>query len=33
MVLIQWCVHGGNLTLAKGIIECIVEHGGADPKA
>ena len=29
-VLIQLSVHGGDLTLAKGIIERIVDHGGAD---
>ena len=29
-VLIQRPVHGGDLTLAKGIIERIVDHGGAD---
>ncbi len=33
MVLIQLRVHGGDLALAKGIIERIVEHRGVDAEA
>jgi hypothetical protein len=32
MILIQRCVHRGDLALAEGVIERIIDHCSADPQ-